>query len=418
MAVAKAITPADWAACGDVADMIRRLPMRTQHGPGKVAHLMAAFLRLANHEVAPSLAAGVDDLPLWRFSATGLEGAVRAWRASQVKRERESERATGRVLGGTGYGHWTNVVATLLNGELRADDLRSLTAWVENSLGYTPHFTRLGRRAGDGLSKCTNAAHLVRDVYPSPRGLPSPPPLAAEWMTGTVAALANHAWVERDYSSLPILADALQDAGCEREDVLGHLRSGLPHCRGCWVLNDVVGQCGVAKSAQDEREFEVLLACIGTGTGKDADEAGRDRLADWLDARPPSPVDRSLPRIEWLRRAWLRTAWGRDGTAPRGVVGWEMIYSDIQEFANATRTSRVFDHDGVTELYGRKCIATEPYGEFEKSRKALRSVADLVGCVDVACRRSSHGMHLERNAKSSVQLMRILLIPREKTKAR
>ena len=36
---------------------------------------------------------------------------------------------------------------------------------------------------------------------------------------------------------MPILADALQDAGCDNEDILSHCRGEGPHVRGCWVLD-------------------------------------------------------------------------------------------------------------------------------------------------------------------------------------
>ena len=88
-------------------------------------------------------------------------------------------------------------------------------------------------------------ARLIRDVYPFPRGCPDKPsyPLfAPQWRTSTVMSLANQAWHDRNFSILPILADALQDAGCDREDVLDHLRSDTPHCRGCWALVDLVNE--------------------------------------------------------------------------------------------------------------------------------------------------------------------------------
>jgi hypothetical protein len=48
-------------------------------------------------------------------------------------------------------------------------------------------------------------------------------------------------WESREFSAAPILADALQDAGCDREDVLNHLRDpAAVHCRGCWVLDLVL----------------------------------------------------------------------------------------------------------------------------------------------------------------------------------
>jgi hypothetical protein len=45
----------------------------------------------------------------------------------------------------------------------------------------------------------------------------------------------------RDFSAMPILADALQDAGCDNDDVLNHCRGAGPHVRGCWVVDGVLG---------------------------------------------------------------------------------------------------------------------------------------------------------------------------------
>lgn len=47
---------------------------------------------------------------------------------------------------------------------------------------------------------------------------------------------------DRNFAQLPILADLLQDAGCESEDVLKHLRSGGEHVRGCWALDIGLGK--------------------------------------------------------------------------------------------------------------------------------------------------------------------------------
>ena len=37
--------------------------------------------------------------------------------------------------------------------------------------------------------------------------------------------------------AMPILADALQDAGCDSDDTLNHCRGRSPHVRGCWVVD-------------------------------------------------------------------------------------------------------------------------------------------------------------------------------------
>ena len=56
-----------------------------------------------------------------------------------------------------------------------------------------------------------------------------------EWRTSDVLGLA-HAIDDRDvYDRLPVLADALEEAGCDDGDVLDHCRAGHPHGRNCWV---------------------------------------------------------------------------------------------------------------------------------------------------------------------------------------
>jgi hypothetical protein len=46
----------------------------------------------------------------------------------------------------------------------------------------------------------------------------------------------------RDFGAMPILADALQDAGCDSEDILAHCRGPGPHVRGCWGVDLVLGK--------------------------------------------------------------------------------------------------------------------------------------------------------------------------------
>jgi hypothetical protein len=46
----------------------------------------------------------------------------------------------------------------------------------------------------------------------------------------------------RDFGAMPILADAIQGAGCDPPDILDHCRSSVPHVRGCWVVDAVLGK--------------------------------------------------------------------------------------------------------------------------------------------------------------------------------
>jgi hypothetical protein len=67
--------------------------------------------------------------------------------------------------------------------------------------------------------------------------------LSPEWRTSTALALARQMYESRDFSAMPILADALQDAGCDNDDVLNHCRdANATHVRGCWVVDLVLGK--------------------------------------------------------------------------------------------------------------------------------------------------------------------------------
>jgi len=77
---------------------------------------------------------------------------------------------------------------------------------------------------------------LLRDIFPF-RPLSFDP----SWRTSTVSALAQTMYDFRDFSAMPILADALQDAGCDNEEMLAHCRDPKPvHVRGCWVVDAVL----------------------------------------------------------------------------------------------------------------------------------------------------------------------------------
>src|SRR5262249_44874973 len=76
-----------------------------------------------------------------------------------------------------------------------------------------------------------------------------PVSLDTAWLTPDVVGLAEAAYQERllpsgelDPQRLLVLADALEDAGCDNGDVLGHLRGPGVHVRGCWVVDLLTGR--------------------------------------------------------------------------------------------------------------------------------------------------------------------------------
>ena len=61
-----------------------------------------------------------------------------------------------------------------------------------------------------------------------------------DWRTSTAVAIASQIEAYGDDSAMPILADALQDAGCEDAAILDHCRAPIGHFHGCWVLDAIL----------------------------------------------------------------------------------------------------------------------------------------------------------------------------------
>jgi hypothetical protein len=80
---------------------------------------------------------------------------------------------------------------------------------------------------------------LLRCVFGNPFRKPVFP---KTWRTETVTALAEGIYEGRAFDRLPVLADALEEAGCDDPAMLAHLRGDGPHCRGCWVVDLALGK--------------------------------------------------------------------------------------------------------------------------------------------------------------------------------
>jgi hypothetical protein len=86
-------------------------------------------------------------------------------------------------------------------------------------------------------------ARLLREIV----GYPFAPPCTfdAAWLScnsGAVSKLSQMIYDERTLDRMPVLADALEDAGCADQDILAHCRSSGEHVRGCWVVDLILGK--------------------------------------------------------------------------------------------------------------------------------------------------------------------------------
>ena len=120
---------------------------------------------------------------------------------------------------------------------------------------HVPLFLGHARAGSDGAEHLRRVyADLLREVAGNPfrggRGkrMKKPtkrhafPVLRDAHVTSTVLAIARQMYDSRDFSAMPILADALQGAGCDSDNVLDHCRGPGPHVRGCWVVDLVLGK--------------------------------------------------------------------------------------------------------------------------------------------------------------------------------
>jgi hypothetical protein len=93
--------------------------------------------------------------------------------------------------------------------------------------------------AGNPRETRPRHAGLMRDIIGNPF---QPVKVDPAWLTSNVVALATAIYEQRAFERMPILADALEDAGCTSSEILEHCRSGGEHVRGCWVVDLLLGK--------------------------------------------------------------------------------------------------------------------------------------------------------------------------------
>jgi hypothetical protein len=91
----------------------------------------------------------------------------------------------------------------------------------------------------EGEGSKTGQCNLLRCTFGNPF---SPVTLDPAWRTPAVVQLARSLYEERRFEDMPVLADALEEAGCQDATVLEHCRGPGPHVRGCWVLDLLLGK--------------------------------------------------------------------------------------------------------------------------------------------------------------------------------
>jgi hypothetical protein len=170
-------------------------------------------------EQAERFADGMATADELRAARSAAEGVLEGWRTVGAPLERPF------------HTHAALVVADVPIDPLRLCGPGSVTA-------MSVYRARAARRAGQRA--------MLRDILGNPF---RPVTLDPSWLTPDVLSLAQAAYENRtlpagtlDPTRLALLADALTDAGCTDENILGHLRGEGPHVRGCFAVDLVLGR--------------------------------------------------------------------------------------------------------------------------------------------------------------------------------
>jgi hypothetical protein len=101
---------------------------------------------------------------------------------------------------------------------------------------------RTAKRQERATEERAAQCRLLRDIFGNPF---QPVTIDSLWLGRNdqmVVKVANANYNDRAFDRLPILADALEEAGCNNADILTHLREPGAHVRGCWVVDLLTGR--------------------------------------------------------------------------------------------------------------------------------------------------------------------------------
>jgi len=228
------MTEADWLICDDALALLEHLyPQRgfdsvePQTRPSRLYLLACA--RRAKHElpgVCRALVAAAERIDLHRPADSALRDQVYplAEELTHIRGEAEEVNGIGWMLVSLGLAESSEV---LLRDDL---DPHQWTGFAYLVFAPFSRTTPTYQRIPEEL----HSADLVREVFGNPFSLT--PRFNRSWTSETVLHLAHHAQSTGDFSALPILADALEEAGCDSSKILDHLRGVDRHTRGCWAL--------------------------------------------------------------------------------------------------------------------------------------------------------------------------------------
>jgi hypothetical protein len=113
---------------------------------------------------------------------------------------------------------------------------------TQETAARTPMQVRREAWPGERAHYLATHGELLREVFGNPLRPVVVDPTWLAWNGGTIPKLAQAIYDDRAFERLPVLADALEEAGCTDAEILAHCRGAGPHVRGCWVVDLLLGK--------------------------------------------------------------------------------------------------------------------------------------------------------------------------------
>ncbi len=163
----------------------------------------------------------------------------RAWRQASDAHEEAPWYATRQALAAAwavwndiaeGVPHVIEDVTRVFGRQAALDAARLSMQRVRSSREQAIHATRL------------LLCELAREVFGNPFRTVEPDPAWLADRNEAARRVASVIYQERRFEHMPILADALEEAGCDDADLLDHCREPREHVLGCWVLDLLLGK--------------------------------------------------------------------------------------------------------------------------------------------------------------------------------
>jgi hypothetical protein len=219
------VTEAEWLACKNPIQMLEFLQ-------GKASARKHRLFGSACCRNIWKLITSESDRKAVEASEDYADGRIRL---KDLKETRERTRQDEGSLS-----HWAVMAASRP---------RVAPAWIAQLAADARHQPGIHHAYAPNSRPSPDQCRLLRDINGNPFRTVSLSPAVLAWHDATVVRLAQAAYEERhmpagtlDNGRLAVLADALEEAGCQDPDILGHCRSGGTHVRGCWVIDLILGK--------------------------------------------------------------------------------------------------------------------------------------------------------------------------------